>query len=342
MMIKMIDEKSISDNKKVKLFLSLFKGLNNVYGTYNTKSSNHWQIKGMVKETIIYNHLIGKQPYGFYPLIKDKTSVGIADFDNHNPLPAVAFIKRAAHYGLNAYLEKSKSKGYHVWLFFSEEGVSARKLRIVMKYILDEIESPNTEIFPKQDSINENNSYGNFINAPLFGKLVPESKTVFIHADSSLKPYPDQWKFIESIVRNTADTLDSIIDINNITDLTKENGGSVSKNSKLSRSQYGLPLCIQNILCEGVRFDQRVACFRVAVNLKKVGIPEEVAVAVLNYWRMKNKSLNNKRIITEVEVKNQVRWAYKKNYTGIGCEEPIINSFCNSKCKLRQKNNNMR
>ena len=127
-------------SKKNKLFLSLFKGLKNVYGTYSTKSGKHWQIKGMVIEKIIYNHLIGKQPYGFYPLINDKTSVGIADFDDHNPLPAIAFIKRAAHYGLNAYLEKSKSKGYHVWLFFSEEGVSARKLRIVMKYILDEIE----------------------------------------------------------------------------------------------------------------------------------------------------------------------------------------------------------
>jgi len=340
-MVKMIDEKRISDNKKVKLFLSLFKGLKNVYGTYSTKSGKHWQIKGMVIEKIIYNHLIGKQPYGFYPLINDKTSVGIADFDDHNPLPAIAFIKRAAHYGLNAYLEKSKSKGYHVWLFFSEEGVSARKLRIVMKYILDEIESPDTEIFPKQDSINQNNSYGNFINAPLFGKLVPEGKTVFIHADNSLKPYPDQWEFIETIVRNSEDILDSIID-NNITDVIKKNRNTLPKNTTINSSQYGLPLCIKNILCQGVSFDQRVACFRIAVNLKRVGLPEEFSVEVLNNWRVKNKPINNKRIITQREIKNQVGWAYKKNYNGIGCEEPIINSFCNSKCKLRQKNNNMR
>ena len=175
----MIDKIKLSNNEKIRLFFSLFHGLKNVYGTYSTQSGKHWQIKGKVTDKIIENHLMGKQPYGFYPLIGDKTNVGIADFDDLDPRPPIEFIKRAEHYGLSAYLEKSKSKGYHVWLFFPEDGVSARKIRIVIKYILNEIDCPNTEVFPKQDSISKNGSYGNFINAPLFGKCISKNKTLF-------------------------------------------------------------------------------------------------------------------------------------------------------------------
>ena len=50
----------------------------------------------------------------------DKTSVGVADFDKGNPEPAIEFIQRAEHYALTVYLERSKSKGYHAWLFFLE------------------------------------------------------------------------------------------------------------------------------------------------------------------------------------------------------------------------------
>jgi TOTE conflict system primase-like protein len=333
-MIKMIDKIKLSNKEKISLFFSLFQGLKTVYGTYSTKSEKHWQIKKEVTGKVIEDHLMGRQPYGFYPLNGDKTTVGIADFDDLDPLPPIAFIKRAVHYGLFAYLEKSKSKGYHVWLFFPEDGVSARKLRLVTKHILDEIDSPNTEIFPKQDSINKKNSYGNFINAPLFGKLIPEVKTIFIHEDSSLQPYEDQWELLKSIERNSEQLLDSIIDINNLSEKKQGIENKVSKDTTPIGSRYGLPFCIQKILCEGVVFDQRVACFRIAVNLRLVGLPEEFAVVILNSWRLKNKPSENKRIITPDEIKEQIRWAYSKDYRGYGCHEPIIKSFCNKKCRL--------
>jgi hypothetical protein len=58
--------------------------------------------------------------------------------------------------------------------------VKASKARLVIKSILEEIECPETEIFPKQDSLQNGNSFGNYINAPLFGTLVPKNKTVFV------------------------------------------------------------------------------------------------------------------------------------------------------------------
>jgi len=43
-----------------------------------------------------------------------------------------------------------------MWLFFDKQGVIARKARIVVQHILEEIEQPQTEIFPKQDEIGVN------------------------------------------------------------------------------------------------------------------------------------------------------------------------------------------
>ncbi len=339
-MIKMIDKIKLSNKEKIRLFFSLFYGLKNVYGTYNTQSGKHWQIKGKVTEKVIENHLKGKQPYGFYPLTGDKTTVGIADFDDLDPRPPIDFINKAEHYGLSTYLEKSKSKGYHVWLFFPDDGVNARRLRIVMKFILDEIDSPNTEVFPKQDSISNNGSYGNFINAPLYGKCTSKNKTLFVHHDFKLRPYEDQWKFLRSIEENKIEILDSIISDN---DLNNEVIKQETLSNSNSYNNYGLPICAQKILNHGVTYDQRIACFRLALNLKRIGLPLDICIGTLLSWRQKNNPNKGKRIITPAEVIEQTKWAYSKDYKGYGCDEPIIKSFCSSQCPLykylKQKNN---
>lgn len=332
-MIKMVNKIKLSNHEKIRLFFSLFHGLKNVYGTYSTQSGKHWQMKGEVTEKVIENHLTGKQPYGFYPLTADRTNVGIADFDDLDPRPPIEFIKRAEHYELSAYLEKSKSKGYHVWLFFPEDGVNARKLRKVLKFILNEIDSPETEIFPKQDSITNKGSYGNFINAPIFGKCAPKGKTIFINPDINLRPFKDQWEFLNSVIKNSEDVLDSIFSENELDIKRVEAKKDLSSDNSINNS-YGLPICTQKMLENGVTYDQRIACFRLAVNLKRIGVPLEEAIGALMSWRLKNKPINNRRVITPDEVIEQTKWAYSKDYKGYGCDEPIIKSFCDSNCPL--------
>ena len=51
-------------------------------------------------------------------------------------------------------------------------------------------------------------------------------------------------------------------------------------------------------------------------------------------WRLKNNPNNDKRTITPDEIIEQTKWAYSKDYKGFGCEEPIINSFCDPNCRL--------
>lgn len=326
-------------DQKIRLFMSLFHGLSIAYGTYDHISGRYRQVKKQVNRNVIYDHLKGNQSYGFYPVVGSKTSVGIVDFDNDDPYLGIQFIQRAQHYDIPAYLERSKSKGYHVWIFFHDSGILANKARLVMNHILDDIDSLDTEIFPKQDFISTNGYYGNFINAPLFGRLVPKSKTIFIESNASLKPFKDQWTFLETVEMVNEQIIDRIIEINEL-DKKSEAVKQIKSGKQLTNNTgYGLPICIRTILQQGVTFDQRVATFRIAVHLKRIGIPYEFAVIVLVNWKKKNKPVNGQRIITSEEVEEQIDWAYKKNYTGFGCQEKIIQSFCDLKCPVFKRSN---
>ncbi len=324
-------------DQKVTLFASLFQGLRTAYGTYDPETAKHWQVKRPVTRATIHQHLSGAQPYGFYPLTGDRTHVGVADFDTGDPQPALEFIQRAQHYKIRAYLERSKSKGFHAWLFLDPAGVSARKVRLVIKHILREIESLETEVFPKQDVIHGNGSFGNFINAPLFGKSVSEGRTVFVHPDSTLRAFTDQWTFLHSIRKIEQQTLDWIIGIN---DLDVEPGDDVPNDrSPVVDKQvrgYDLPTCVRRMLYEGVTFDQRVACFRIAVHLKRVGLPHDATLVTLMSWRLKNRPRQNRRIITPSEIEEQVGWAYNQDYTGYGCDEAVVDSFCDPNCPVNR------
>jgi TOTE conflict system, Archaeo-Eukaryotic Primase domain len=322
---------------KIQLYESLFQGLRNVYGTYDPKTGKYRQEKRHVNWHTIYHHLKGDQPYGFYPLMKDRTRVAVADFDDGDPDPsvkAIQFVTSAERYNIPAYMERSKSKGYHVWVFFPEKGIIARKARIVMRLILEDIEMPKTEVFPKQDAIDPSQFYGNFINAPLFGRLVPEGKTVFVKADETLEPYPDQWAVLEKAQRVPEELLDEIIRDNELEQKTNCKPKATTKSGNWNIPKYGLPQCIQAILDQGVTANQRVSCFRLAVHLKRVGIPHDLTINMLMEWRERNKPIENKGIITQQEIEKLTKDAYEKNYTGFGCQEDAIRSFCHAECQM--------
>jgi hypothetical protein len=67
-------------------------------------------------------------------------------------------------------------------------------------------------------------------------------------------------------------------------------------------------------------------------------LPFDGAVAILLNWRNKNLPIENKRIITQNEVEEQVNFAFTKVYSGFGCEDPIINAFCDQSCPVKMRN----
>jgi hypothetical protein len=336
-----VDEKMHSSHKneksteeKLSLFRSLFTGLKNVYGTYDPASGRASQVKAPVTDKVLLNHLTGRKPYGVYLLVKDRTYAIAVDFDKNIILEPMKFVARAKHYGISAYVERSKSKGHHAWIFFEEKGVLAFKARLVVHHILDEIDKSDTEVFPKQDTLDNNIQFGNFINVPLFARLIPLGKTVFVDP-KTFKPYSDQWILLESIRRTSESVLDEIIEINDLSppptyQTPKPSPGDGDK------CQFGLPACAQKMLNDGVVRLQRVSCFRLAVHLKRLGLPYDVTVAALKTWALKNRPINGKGVIREGEIRSQTSCAYEKSYVGYACESAAIKPFCDPACPVRQ------
>ena len=321
------------NSEKVSLFKSFFTGLTKVYGSYDHLSGRSFQVKKPVTDQVIMSHLKGVQPFGIYLLVKDRTKAIAVDFDDEDGNPPLEFVSRAKHYRIPAYIERSKSKGFHTWVFFEERGAKAQKARLVVKSILDELNYQDIEVFPKQDFLSGKEAYGNFINAPLFGKLVPHGRTVFLDPADSLNPYPNQWDLLESVERVTETTLDNIIEINQLhySEMT------YPKDQKDHSSLFGLPPCAKKMLINGVTAYQRVSCFRLAVHLKRLGFPFDIAVAALRVWALKNQPLGEKGVISEKEIVKQTESAFKRDYRSYGCEYQAIKPYCQTDCPLRTK-----
>jgi len=332
-MNKFNNKKSTTD--KIALFRSFFSGLSTVYGTYEPATGRAWQVKKPVTDDTILANLKGKRPYGVYLLDGERTKAIAVDFDEPDPLPPIEFVNAAGHYKLPAYIETSKSKGFHAWIFFNSKGVKACKARLVVKNILEEIEYPKTEVFPKQDFIDGRNSYGNFINAPLFGGLVPSRKTVFVDPNT-FKPYPDQWIFLESVKPVREQVLDDIIELNDLSITHTQSKTSPYNSSNKEMNRFSLPPCAQKMLQNGVSRYQRVSCFRLAVHLKRLGLPYDYTVDALKAWALKNRPINGIQVIANREIIEQTSYVFDKDYRGYGCSSEAVIPFCHPDCPVNK------
>jgi len=324
-----------STEQKIALFKGRFAGRTDVYGTYDPATGCARQVKEPVTDAVILAHLQGRRPYGVYLLVKDRTRAVVADFDLEDLAAPMEFVEAARAYEIPAYIERSKSKGYHVWIFFLEAGVPAAKARIVVRRILAEIEKPAVEVFPKQGRLDDATIFGNFINAPLFGALVPRGRTVFVEPGDPTRAHPDQWALLESAERVSEQLLDEVIELNglDVASATIRHSSATERNGVEHTS--GLPPCARAMLADGVTENQRIACFRLAIRLKRAGLPFDSTIAVLNDWSTRNRPINGKRIITEQEIVSQAACAYDKEYRACGCEEPVVAAFCETSCPVR-------
>ena len=168
-------------------------------------------------DNYIYNHLAGRDEFsrdviGLYPLIDGNLCKFLAmDFDSHatkNQLAwrddILAVHKTYSDFGINSYIEISRSgHGGHLWIFF-EENISTRLARNLGTEIIKAAMQKRHSIpfesfdrfFPNQDEIPKG-GYGNLIALPLQGRAVKEGHSVFVN--ESFIPYEDQWAFLSSV-----------------------------------------------------------------------------------------------------------------------------------------------
>jgi hypothetical protein len=169
--------------------------------------------------------------------------------------------------------------------------------------------------------------------------LVPSGKTVFIDPHT-LIPYPDQWAFLESVERIEEQLLHEIIEVNDLSIPQNQSKPlqRVSHHGGGDLNRYSLPICAQKMLQNGVSQYQRVSCFRLAVHLKRLGLPFYLTVSALKTWAQKNRPINGKGIITEREINQQTESAYNSDYRSYGCESEAVVPFCNLDCPVRARN----
>jgi superfamily II DNA or RNA helicase len=179
-----------------------------------------------VSNDVIERHLrggVGAQPgdfvIGVYPLLQDETCWFLAaDFDKQSwEEDARALLDTCRMKGVSAALERSRSgSGGHIWIFFSEP-VPARTARQLGAALITETMELRPEIgfssydrlFPNQDTM-PLGGFGNLIALPLQRKARERGNSMFV--DENFRPYDDQWAFLSSLPRLSADAARKIVE----------------------------------------------------------------------------------------------------------------------------------
>ena len=169
--------------------LELFAGFEFAYGT--DEGGCRWH---SVNEDVAERHLSGEEMIGIYPMVYDPHVIhcGSAEFDTSHTYAevrpelwmckwgamdidegddSIVLAQNAATIlwalDIRAWVEISRSKGCHVWVF-TKEWVQAPVMRRALMAALQLTDIPHDAVFPKQDSLA--GPPGNYVRLPYGGK----------------------------------------------------------------------------------------------------------------------------------------------------------------------------
>lgn len=238
--------KVISNEEKVKLFMDIFKGRNDIYAKrwisnktgksgyspvckneFNTYKCDKPRIKCNecpyrelmpLTDDIILKHLKGEITVGIYPLLPgDLCNFLAIDFDKKTyEKDVIAFWNTCDELDIPIYVEKSRSgNGAHVWIFF-EESMPARIARKMGNILLTktmEKESLDLDsydrLFPNQDTMPKG-GFGNLIALPFQGESSKNGNTVFVNKYFEVER--NQINILNNIKRMKNDEIYAFID----------------------------------------------------------------------------------------------------------------------------------
>jgi len=294
----------------LKLFKELFVGRTDAYGYGNMC------IKQKLTDEAYKDHILGHDRIGIYPIIKGSLVKWCAvDIDENSFDKVLNVYNELKSLGLSPYLERSKSKGFHIWCWF-DEWVDAVKPRLVTEMILSKF-GYNFEIFPKQDKVEEG-KFGNFIFLPLFGGSVIEDRTVFIDIENKVRI--SKMEDLSKIKLSKASILNEVIEKNELARIeyiaTKEPyTANVTSHSELP--------CVE-AMKKGVEAGHRNEVgFRLAIHMKESKLGKEECIVLMNDWNAKNNPPISNQELTAI-----ITSVYKGQYKSYGCETPVIKNYC--------------
>lgn len=154
------------DLGRARVFAALFRGRTDVVGLGSGGVSHR-----EVASRTYLDHVKGTfgGDIGIFPMLDNNTVHFCAVDIDERDLELAKTI--ASLLPACAWIEESKSKGYHVWVFFSVP-CPAWAARAVLRSACLAAGRRDLEIFPKQDELKPG-MVGNYINLPLFGDSRP-------------------------------------------------------------------------------------------------------------------------------------------------------------------------
>lgn len=168
----------------VKQFAGLFAGRSDAYGTDAGSCRRE-----PVTLQLFANHLNGRMPIGIYPMrpagadwIVKWGCVDI-DFQDHQLAKNLAGVLEAS--GVPCFVERSRSKGFHVWVF-AYTWLRARTMREALLAACQVIGYDPKEVNPKSDGEAQGPAFlGNYVRLPYpgFGAM---GKQVMLIGDSPM------------------------------------------------------------------------------------------------------------------------------------------------------------
>ncbi len=236
--------------EKIKLFMSLFRGREDVYakrwenrkkgtagyspvclnewkpGLCNKPKANCYGCKNKdyaaLDENVVADHLRGHNSFvvGIYPLCLDETCYFLAiDFDGENWQKDISVLRViCSEFSVPLAVERSRSgQGAHAWFFFIEPipAVLARKFGSAL---LTNAMTKRHEIkfksydrlFPNQDTMPKG-GLGNLIALPLQKAARNNGNSEFI--DENGRSYDDQWAYLSSVQRISKNEIEQFITV---------------------------------------------------------------------------------------------------------------------------------
>ena len=208
------------DSTAAKVFGNVFQGFPYAYGT--DSGGCRWI---PVSTELLEHHLEGSEMIGIYPMVYDPLkqesgpagfiqsastpdarpvypdmkpelwmctwgSIDIDEGEEESEIIAKNAIKLFSALGITGWLERSRSKGYHVWVF-TEEWTPTTLMRKALQAVMQLAGGDYDAVYPKSDSLD--GPPGNYMRLP-YGGNRPAGRQIMVNPDTG-EAY-DIWDFI--------------------------------------------------------------------------------------------------------------------------------------------------
>jgi hypothetical protein len=166
-------------NDGVEVFMSLFGGRTDAYGTWEGGS-----VKADVAYSTFARHLYGQELVGIYPLTDNSTVMwGCTDIDV-DEIDLALNLKTAFEIkGIQSFVEKTR-RGYHVWVF-ADDWIPAPIMRRAFLAAHEAVKVPAKEVNPKQE---EATGLGNYVRLPYPNGINEMPENRYVLSEATLEP----------------------------------------------------------------------------------------------------------------------------------------------------------